>query len=63
MLPAMDCDDHEFNHYTRGRWLFDEEKNLTGRYVPFGIGELIEVANNALSLDPSACIYVAKPRR
>ena len=56
----MDWDDHEFHHYTRGRWVFDEEKNLRDRYVPFDIGELIKVATKALGLDPSACIHVAK---
>ncbi|PGH15283.1 hypothetical protein AJ80_05636 [Polytolypa hystricis UAMH7299] len=53
-------DDKSFHHYTNGRWLFNESKQLAARSVMFNMTELIRTAAASQGCDISSYINVQK---
>ncbi|KKY20022.1 putative phosphotransferase enzyme family protein [Phaeomoniella chlamydospora] len=58
MSSAVQPSHNDFFHYTSGRWLWDEEKQLRDRYKPFNVSELQRVA--AASVGAHACLSMIK---
>lgn len=56
----INWDDDSFHHYTSGRWLFNEAKQLAARHVDFNMNELVKVATENLGCDLSSCAGVRK---
>lgn len=48
----------QFFHYTSGRWLWDEEKELRERYKKFNVEELKRIA--AESIGAKSCVSMIK---
>lgn len=53
-----DWNKKEFYRYTAGRWLFDEEHQMSSRYVEFNMNELVRIA--AECIGSPACAEVIK---
>ena len=54
----IDGDEESFYRYTSGRWLWDEQAQLSSRYVPFNVAELAQIA--ARSIGASSCVEIKK---
>jgi hypothetical protein len=48
----------QFFHYTSGRWLWDEEQELSARCMKFNVAELKRIA--AESIDAKYCVSMVK---
>ena len=51
-------DEESFYRYTSGRWLWDEQAQLSRRYIRFNIAELARIA--AESTGASSCVEIKK---
>ncbi|KAJ5783417.1 Aminoglycoside phosphotransferase [Penicillium psychrosexuale] len=55
---TLDCDEDSFYRYTSGRWLWNEEEQLSRRYVKFNLAELVRIATQATG--SMSCVEVQK---
>lgn len=53
-----DDETHNFYHYTSGRWVWDEERQLEARYRRFNVHELQKIA--AKSVSAASCVHMEK---
>lgn len=53
-----DDETNNFYHYTSGRWIWDEERQLKARYRRFNVHELQRIA--AKSVSAASCVHMEK---
>lgn len=57
-ISPQSCDPESFYRYTSGRWLWNEQEQLSQRYVKFKWRELVKVATKATS--SKCCVEMKK---
>ncbi|PWY91337.1 hypothetical protein BO94DRAFT_573791, partial [Aspergillus sclerotioniger CBS 115572] len=57
-LSTVDCNEESLYRYTSGRWLWNENEQLSRRYVKFNLDELVRIAVRVTG--SSSCIQVQK---